>query len=99
MTRLSDAGERISDTLFNALVINGLPEQYEQFVVVQESFQPATNVPRAQDEATQLRRRETGEAWRAAAWQPCGDAWAEEGQFTGCEEDWYWTQASDGEGH
>ena len=41
MTRLSDAGERISNTLFNALVINGLPEQYEHFVV-QESFQPAT---------------------------------------------------------
>ena len=41
MIRLSDAGERVSDTLFNALVINGLPEQYEHFVV-QESFQPAT---------------------------------------------------------
>ena len=41
MTRLSDACERISDTLFKALVINGLPEQYEHFVV-QESFQPAT---------------------------------------------------------
>ena len=40
MTRLNDAGETISDTLFNALVINGLPEQYEHFVV-QESFQPA----------------------------------------------------------
>ena len=41
MTRLSDAGERVSDTLFNVLVFNGLPEQYEHFVV-QESFQPAT---------------------------------------------------------
>ena len=41
MTRLSDAGERVSDTLFNALVISRLPEQYEHFVV-QESFQPAT---------------------------------------------------------
>ena len=40
MSRLSDAGEKISETLFNALVINSLPEKYEHFVV-QESFNPA----------------------------------------------------------
>ena len=40
MTRLSEAGEAITDTLFNALVINGLPDSFEHFVV-QESFQPA----------------------------------------------------------
>ena len=53
-TRLSDAGERVSDTLFNALVINGLPEQYEHFVV-QESFQPATTF---QELRTRLRNFE-----------------------------------------
>ena len=54
MTRLSDAGERISDTLFKALVTNGLPEQYEHFVV-QESFQPATTF---QELRTRLRNFE-----------------------------------------
>ena len=54
MTRLCEAGERISDTLFNALVINGLPEQYEHFVV-QESFQPATTF---QELRTRLRNFE-----------------------------------------
>ena len=39
-SRLNEAGEEISETLFNALVINGLPEQYEHFIV-QESFNPA----------------------------------------------------------
>jgi hypothetical protein len=42
MSRLTEAGEKISETLFNALVINGLPEKYEHFVV-QESFNPAAN--------------------------------------------------------
>ena len=28
LTRLSDAGEAITDTLFNALMINGLPDSY-----------------------------------------------------------------------
>ncbi len=41
MSRLSEAGEQVSETLFNALVINGLPEKYEHFVV-QESFNPAS---------------------------------------------------------
>ena len=40
MTRLSETGEAITDTLFNTLVINGLPDSYEHSVV-QESFQPA----------------------------------------------------------
>ena len=42
MSRLTEAGEKISETLFNALVINGLPEKYEHFIV-QESFNPAEN--------------------------------------------------------
>ena len=42
MTRLSDAGERISETIFMALVLNGLPEKFENFVV-QESFNPSAN--------------------------------------------------------
>ena len=41
MSRLTEAGEKMSETLFNALVINGLPEKYEHFVV-QESFNPAS---------------------------------------------------------
>ena len=44
MTRLSEAGEAITDTLFNALMINGLLDSYEHFVV-QESFQPARRFP------------------------------------------------------
>ena len=49
MSRLTEAGEKISETLFNALVINGLPEKYEHFIV-QESFNPAENF-------TELRKR------------------------------------------
>ena len=41
MSRLTEAGENMTETLFNALVINGLPERYEHFVV-QESFNPAS---------------------------------------------------------
>ena len=41
MSRLTEAGEKKSETLLNALVINGLPEKYEHFVV-QESFNPAS---------------------------------------------------------
>ena len=39
-TRLHHAGEELSETLFNAMVLNGLPERYEHFTV-QESFNPA----------------------------------------------------------
>ena len=42
MSRLTEAGENISETLFYAPVINGLPEKYEHFIV-QESFNPAAN--------------------------------------------------------
>ncbi|XP_046841830.1 uncharacterized protein LOC124435942 [Xenia sp. Carnegie-2017] len=42
MSRLTEDGENISETLFNVLVINGLPEKFEHFVV-QESFNPAAN--------------------------------------------------------
>ena len=41
MSRLTEAGENMMETLFNGLVINGLPERYEHFVV-QESFNPAS---------------------------------------------------------
>ena len=39
-TRLEQAGEHLSERLLNAMVLNGLPEQSEHFVV-QESFNPA----------------------------------------------------------
>ena len=50
LTRLQEAGEVVSETLFNALDLNGLPMRYEGFVK-QESFNPATNV-------TELRKRQ-----------------------------------------
>ena len=42
LTRLQETGEATSETLFNALVLNGLPMRYESSVI-QESFNPATN--------------------------------------------------------
>ena len=39
---MNNAGEEISETLFNAKVLNGLPQRYEHFVV-QENFNPAEN--------------------------------------------------------
>ena len=44
MTRLSEAEEAITDTLFKDLVINGLPDSYGHSVV-QENFQPAKTFP------------------------------------------------------
>ena len=49
LTRLQEAGEAVSGTLFKALVLNGLPIRYESFFI-QESFNPATNF-------TELRKR------------------------------------------
>ena len=49
LTRLQEAGEAVSETLFNALVLNGLPMGYESFVI-QEIFTPETNF-------TELRKR------------------------------------------
>ena len=49
LTRLQEAGESVSETLFNALVLNGLSMRYESFVI-QESFNQATKF-------TELRRR------------------------------------------
>ena len=43
LVRLQEAGEAVSETLFNALVLNDLPMKYESFVV-QESFNPATRI-------------------------------------------------------
>ena len=42
VTRLHHAREELSETLFNAMVLNGLPQWYERFVI-QESFNPAEN--------------------------------------------------------
>ena len=42
LTRLQEAGEAVSETIFNTLVLNGLPMRYESFFI-QESFNPATN--------------------------------------------------------
>ena len=49
LTRLQEAGEAVSETLSNALVLNGLPMRYESFVI-QESFNPAMNF-------TEMRKR------------------------------------------
>ena len=49
LIRLQEAGEAVSETLFNALVLNGLPMRCENFVI-HESFNPATNF-------TELRKR------------------------------------------
>ena len=49
LTRLQEAREAVSETLFNAWVLNVLPMRYESFVI-QESFNPATNF-------TELRKR------------------------------------------
>ena len=49
LTWLQEAGEAVSETLFNALVLNGLPMSYEK-IVIQESFNLATNF-------TELRKR------------------------------------------
>ena len=43
LTRLQEAGEAVSETLFNGLVLNGLQMGYESFVI-QESFNPATSM-------------------------------------------------------
>ena len=40
---LEQAGEHLSEPLLNAMVLNGLPERYEHFVV-QESFNPAGSI-------------------------------------------------------
>ena len=39
-TRFDQAGEHLSESLLNAMLLNSLPERYEHFVV-QESFNPA----------------------------------------------------------
>ena len=48
-SRLQQAGEYLSPAIFNALILNGLPEQYEHFIV-QESFNPSGDY-------TELRKR------------------------------------------
>ena len=40
ITRLSEAVEAITDTLFIALLINGLPDNFEPFVVRESFTQP-----------------------------------------------------------
>ena len=49
LTRLQEAVEAVSATLFNALVLNGLPMRHESFVI-QENFNKATII-------TELRKR------------------------------------------
>ena len=49
LTGLQEAGEAVSEALFNALVLNGLPMRYESFVI-QDNFNPAANF-------TELRKR------------------------------------------
>ena len=49
LKRLQEAGEAVSETLFNTLVLNGLAMRYESFVI-QENVYPPTNL-------TELRKR------------------------------------------
>ena len=44
MTRLSYAGQRNVETIFMELILKGLPERFESFVV-QEDFNPSDNFP------------------------------------------------------
>ena len=53
LTRLQEAGEAVSETLFNALVLNGLPMRYESFVI-QESFNPRNELHRVEEKAAEL---------------------------------------------
>ena len=53
-TRLSEAGEAITDRLFNALVINGLHDSYELYVV-QRVFNQSQGFLRAENEVEELR--------------------------------------------
>ena len=48
-SQLQQAGEYLTPAIFNALILNGFPEQYEHFIV-QESFNPFGNY-------TELRKR------------------------------------------
>ena len=41
-TRVRQSGEQLSDSLFNTMVLNGLPAQFRQFVI-QESFEPSAD--------------------------------------------------------
>ena len=65
MSRLSEAGEKISETLFNALISNGLPDKYEHFVV-QESFNPASTFTELR---TRLQNYEDSRIQRNRQWQ------------------------------
>ena len=49
LTKLQELGEAVWETLFNALILDGLPMRYENFAK-QESFNQATNF-------TELRKR------------------------------------------
>ena len=62
MTWLSGAGEAITETLFNALVINGLPDSYEHFVV-QESFQPAKTFPELRTRLSNYNNSRNARCW------------------------------------
>ena len=42
LNRLLHAGEALSEPLFNAMILNGLPERFQHFVV-QENFNPAAS--------------------------------------------------------
>ena len=53
LTRLQEAGEAVSETLLNALVVNGLPMRYGSFDI-QESFNPANEFHIVEKLATEL---------------------------------------------
>ena len=53
LTRLQHAGEEPSERAVYAVVLNGLPQRYEHFVV-QESFKPAKNFVGAEEASHQF---------------------------------------------
>ena len=53
LTSLQEAGEAVSETLFNALVLNGLPMRYESFCYTGK-LQPGNELHRVEKKAAEL---------------------------------------------
>ena len=71
LKRLHYAGQEVSETLFNAMILNGLPQRYEHFVV-QESFNPAESFVELRKRLTNLNRAADREMmWRRINTLPC----------------------------
>ena len=67
LTRLQEGGEAVSETLFNALVLNGLPMRYESFAI-QESFNPATSFSWGEGCRNSIRAQHRGTRDKVVQW-------------------------------